>query len=59
MEESFLLAAFRKDPSNGYLQKTVFSLLPSDQDVEFLAPPAPGLPECYHASQHDDNGLNL
>jgi hypothetical protein len=33
--------------------------LPLNQDVEFLAPPAPGLPGCCHASHHDDNELNF
>jgi hypothetical protein len=33
---------------------------PTDLDVEFLAPsPASCLPACWHASHHDDNGLNL
>jgi hypothetical protein len=35
-------------------------LLPASQDVELSIPsPAPCLPGCYHASRHDDNGLNL
>ena len=34
-------------------------LLPLDQDIGLLAPPAPCLPGCCHASRHDDNGLNL
>jgi len=36
----------------------VLSCLPLDKDVELLAPPAPCLPGCCHASCHD-NGLNL
>jgi hypothetical protein len=39
--------------------KTVFSFLPSEQDVELSAPPAPCLPGGCHASHHDDTGLNL
>ena len=36
------------------------SSLPVDQDVELLAPsPAPCLPASYHASHHEDNGVNL
>jgi hypothetical protein len=35
------------------------SWLPSYQDVELLAPPAPCLPVCCHASHYYDNGLNL
>jgi hypothetical protein len=34
-------------------------LLTMHQNVEILAPPAPCLPGCCHASCHDDNGLNL
>ena len=35
-------------------------LLPADQDVELSAPsPAPCLPAYCHASNHDDNKLNL
>ena len=34
-------------------------LLPADQDVELLAPPAPCLPAYCHASHHHDNELNL
>ena len=35
-------------------------LLPADPDVELSAPsPAPCLSAHYHASCHDDNGLNL
>jgi hypothetical protein len=48
--EAFLLAAW----------KPVFFCLPSEQDVEFLAPSSvPGLPGQCHASCHDDHGLNL
>jgi hypothetical protein len=36
----------------------VSSLLPADPDVELSALPEPSLPECCHASYHDDNGLN-
>jgi hypothetical protein len=39
--------------------ETIFSWLPSNQDVELLAPPALWLPACCHASHLDDNGLNL
>ena len=45
-EETLLLAAC--------LEKTVSSWLPLDQNVELSAPPAPCLPECCHASHHDD-----
>jgi len=47
--ETLLLAAW----------KPVFSCLPLEQDVELLAPPAPCLPGCCHASSHDDYGQNL
>jgi hypothetical protein len=37
-----------------------FSLLPVEQDIELSGPsPAPWQSECYHASHHDDNGLDL
>jgi len=37
-----------------------FLLLPVDQDVKLSVPfPEPCLPECCHASHHDDNELNL
>jgi len=40
--------------------ETVFSLLPSDWDVELSAPSlAPCLSGCCHASCFDDNGRNL
>ena len=40
--------------------KTVPFWLPLNQDVELSAPSPPtGLPECCHASHHDDNGVNL
>jgi hypothetical protein len=38
---------------------SVFSWLPSDEDVELLAADAPCLPGCCHASCYDENGLNL
>jgi hypothetical protein len=37
----------------------VSSWLPSNQDAELLALPAPYLPGCCHAFCHDDNELNL
>ena len=39
--------------------ETAFSCMPLEQDVELSGPPASYLPECYHVSSHDDNGLNL
>jgi hypothetical protein len=33
--------------------------LPSKQDIKLSASPSPYLPVLYHASFHDDNGLNL
>jgi hypothetical protein len=39
--------------------KPVFSWLPSEQDVELSAPPAPCLPGSCHAFCLHDNGLNL
>jgi hypothetical protein len=37
-----------------------FILWPADQAVELSVPSqAPCLPECYLASHHDDDGLNL
>jgi hypothetical protein len=41
------------------LRIPVSSCLPSEQDVELSAPPAPCLAGCCHASCFDDNGLNL
>jgi hypothetical protein len=40
------------------LSDIVLFLLPADQDVELSAPLAPCLPACFHAFQHDNNGLN-
>ena len=37
----------------------VFSWVPSEQDVELSAPPAPCLPGCCSAFHLDDNGLTL
>jgi hypothetical protein len=34
-------------------------LLPEDPNVKLLAPPAPCLPACCHASHLSDNGLHL
>jgi hypothetical protein len=34
-------------------------LVPTNEDVELLAPQAPCLPEHCYALFHDDNGLNL
>jgi hypothetical protein len=34
-------------------------LLPEDQDVELLSPPAACLLVYYHASCYNDNGLNF
>jgi hypothetical protein len=41
------------------LRNTVFSWLPSDQDVELLALLAPSQPTQCNASNHGDNELNL
>ena len=44
----------------GYLQKRVFSWLPSNQDKKLSAPSLPlCLPGCCRAFHHDENGLNL
>ena len=41
-------------------EEPVFFWLRLDQDVEYSVPSrSPCLPGCYHASLHDDNGLNL
>jgi hypothetical protein len=39
--------------------ETVSFWLPSDQDVELLAPPTTNVPAHCRASHYDDNGLNL
>jgi hypothetical protein len=46
-----------RNPPSSCLWKSL--LLPLDQCVELLAFPGQCLPEHYHASCHDDNGLNL
>jgi hypothetical protein len=57
----FVLQPGQCDPDfpPGCLQNTASFWLPSDQDVELLAAPAPYLAAGCHASRHDDNGLNL
>ena len=52
-------SSVESEPSPGCLQKTISILLPSDQDAELLAPPAPCLPAHCHASHYGDNRVNL
>jgi hypothetical protein len=50
---------WERDLPPGWPKKTISLGLTSNQDVELLAPPAPSLSACCHASYHDDNGLCL
>ena len=47
------------DPPAHFLQKTVCSWLPMDQDIELSDILAPCLHGCWPISRHDDNGLDL
>jgi hypothetical protein len=47
----FEVSVAQVTPSVAHL---LFFLLAADPDVELLAPPAPCLPACHHASYHDD-----